>query len=187
MAKTDQRVLLTKRLLKEALIRLLKEKNIYKITIRELCDEAGINRSTFYKYYDSQFDLLAGMEEEFLNSINNSLSDNITAINRKDTDVLVMILSILSENVEFSRLLINNNIDPDFPIKLIYSPQIQKYLNEALALKYNKETVDYAATFITFGGYYMLQQWINKDNKRESVEEMSILLNEFFMLMILKH
>ena len=53
--KEDQRVMLTKRLLKDSLVSLLKEKTIFKITIRELCDTAGINRSTFYKYYDSQY------------------------------------------------------------------------------------------------------------------------------------
>ena len=39
--------------LKYALFALLEEKNIYKITVRELCDKAMINRSTFYANYES--------------------------------------------------------------------------------------------------------------------------------------
>ena len=54
----NQRVYLSKKLLENALINLLKQKSLYKISIRELCEVASINRSTFYKYFSSQFDLL---------------------------------------------------------------------------------------------------------------------------------
>ena len=56
--KEDRRIAMTKRLLKAALIELLKEQDIYHISIRELCERADVNRTTFYKYYGSQFDLL---------------------------------------------------------------------------------------------------------------------------------
>ncbi len=59
--KEDRRIAMTKRLLKAALIELLKEQDIYHISIRELCERADVNRTTFYKYYGSQFDLLSAM------------------------------------------------------------------------------------------------------------------------------
>ena len=52
--KENQRILVTKRLLGVALIKLLKEKTIHEISVRELCDKAGVNRSTFYNHYKSQ-------------------------------------------------------------------------------------------------------------------------------------
>ena len=55
--KEDRRVTLTKRMLKDALIDLLREVDIYHVSIRELCQRADVNRTTFYKYYGSQFDL----------------------------------------------------------------------------------------------------------------------------------
>ena len=61
--KEDRRVRVTKRMLKDALIELLKTKDIYHISIRELCETADVNRTTFYKYYGNQFDLLADMED----------------------------------------------------------------------------------------------------------------------------
>ena len=48
----NQRIKLTKRLLKESLLKLLTEKNIKKISVSELCQTAGINRSTFYNHYN---------------------------------------------------------------------------------------------------------------------------------------
>lgn len=54
----DRRVRKTRKLLKECLIRLLKEKRVQDITVRELTDMADLNRGTFYLHYKDVFDLL---------------------------------------------------------------------------------------------------------------------------------
>ena len=41
-----------------ALLKLMKEKNISDITIKELTDKAGISRSTFYRHYSLPIDIL---------------------------------------------------------------------------------------------------------------------------------
>ena len=56
--KENQRIMLTKRLVQDALIILLRTTDISKISIRELCEKAGINRTTFYNHYGSQYDVL---------------------------------------------------------------------------------------------------------------------------------
>jgi AcrR family transcriptional regulator len=42
----------------EALIELLEKKDFEYITIKEICDTAGVNRSTFYLHYENTSDLL---------------------------------------------------------------------------------------------------------------------------------
>ena len=42
----------------EALIALLEKKDFEYITIKEICDTAGVNRSTFYLHYENTSDLL---------------------------------------------------------------------------------------------------------------------------------
>ena len=42
----------------EALITLLEKKDFEYITVKEICDTAGVNRSTFYLHYENTFDLL---------------------------------------------------------------------------------------------------------------------------------
>ena len=66
----NQRIMLTKRLLKESLLKLLSEKSIKKISVSELCQNAGINRSTFYNHYGSQFDVLKEMELDIIDDLN---------------------------------------------------------------------------------------------------------------------
>ena len=55
--KTDKRISRTKRLLQEAFIELLTEKEVHKITIQEIADRAEINRVTFYKHYLDVYDI----------------------------------------------------------------------------------------------------------------------------------
>ena len=53
--KNNQRTRLSKMLFKNALMDLLKEKgSINKVSVRELCDRAELNRSTFYAHIRSQ-------------------------------------------------------------------------------------------------------------------------------------
>ena len=65
----NQRRTLTKRLLKESLIELLKEKDIRKINITELCRAAGINRTTFYCHYSNQYAVLNAKENTMLREL----------------------------------------------------------------------------------------------------------------------
>ena len=56
--KEDKRVIKTKRDLRKALAELLKKKNYAKVTVCDICEEAQINRMTFYKHYMDKDDLL---------------------------------------------------------------------------------------------------------------------------------
>ena len=48
MAKIDVRARYTRKIIKESFYTLLREKPVEKITVKELCEKAEINRSTFY-------------------------------------------------------------------------------------------------------------------------------------------
>ncbi len=54
----DRRIMKTKAGLKDALCRLLTEKQFEELTVTEICEEAKIGRLTFYKYYTDKKDLL---------------------------------------------------------------------------------------------------------------------------------
>src|SRR5690625_6050164 len=60
--------------LKESLMTLLKKKQIFSITVKEICELADINRSTFYAHYDNPFDLLEQIEQELIDDLNSFLS-----------------------------------------------------------------------------------------------------------------
>src|ERR1700761_4044089 len=58
---TDPRVLRSRQMLMEALLRLLNRKEFDDISIQEIADEAGLNRATFYLHYPDKNALLQAM------------------------------------------------------------------------------------------------------------------------------
>lgn len=50
--KTDARIRYTRQTIQQVFIDLLKQKPLGKITVKEICEKAQINRSTFYKHYE---------------------------------------------------------------------------------------------------------------------------------------
>ena len=60
---------------------LLDKKNFAYITVKEICEAAGVNRSTFYLHYETMADLL----EESVSHMN----EQFLAHMKKDTDAFV--------------------------------------------------------------------------------------------------
>lgn len=71
MNKNESKYFNTAILFDEALIYLLEKKDIEYITVKEICNKAGVNRSTFYLHYESINDLV----EETMNYINEKFID----------------------------------------------------------------------------------------------------------------
>lgn len=59
MNKSESKYFNTALRMDEALIELLEKKDLEYITVKELCQQAGVNRSTFYLHYETISDLLS--------------------------------------------------------------------------------------------------------------------------------
>jgi len=172
--KENQRIRLTKKLLRGSLTRLLASKSIHKISIREICEEAEINRTTFYKYYGSQYELLRDMENEVLTQIGGYLGAE-DGPNGSDIEWLKKIVRYIHDNLDFCRLLINNTVDSGFPEKLLNLPMIRRLLAEQLEGKYDSEEMDYVYQFVVNGGFGIIKRWLNKA-EREAPEKIALIL-----------
>ena len=62
----DRRVRKTKKQLRGALTSLLLEKDISRVTVRDVADLADVNRGTFYAHYSDVYDLLHQLEDDLL-------------------------------------------------------------------------------------------------------------------------
>ena len=65
----DLRIVKTKSLIKNAFFELRKKSPLEKITVKELCQNAQINKSTFYSHYNDIFDLSDTLENEVVDNI----------------------------------------------------------------------------------------------------------------------
>ena len=64
--KTDRRTLKTKKAICNAMMDLLTQKELHKVTVQEITDIADINRATFYKHYLDVYDLYDQLERDIL-------------------------------------------------------------------------------------------------------------------------
>jgi len=149
------------------------KKSIHKISVREICDNAQINRTTFYKYYGSPYDLLKDMEDEVLTQIDSYLGVNE---DRQDSDLalLTRIVTYMQDNIDLCRLLVNNAVNSEFPEKLFSLPKIERLLSEQLTAKYDSGELEYIYQFVVNGGFSIIKKWINKD-EREAPEKLAAI------------
>lgn len=174
----NQRIRLSKKMLKEALIQLLQNKAIEKITIYELCDTAQINRTTFYKYYGNQYDLLDEIENDFFNE----LEEYLTTDQPEDLNCLRRILENLEREQAKCKVLINSVPDLEFSEKLFSLPSIQSFIKYHTPQHYTLSQAEYFRLFFCQGGYAIIRKWLNKES-RESPEEIASMLSDFYALL----
>ena len=74
--KMDRRVRKTRAQLRAGLARLMQQKNIKEITVKELVDEIDINRSTFYLHYTDIYQMLQSIEGELMEDILEAIKEH---------------------------------------------------------------------------------------------------------------
>lgn len=150
-------------LLKNSYMELVRKKSTAKITIKDICDGAEVNRSTFYLHYSEPNDILMELEDETVHFVEESLH-YIGLSNGASLDTQVYLLSFLREirrNSELLWTLLVENSDPHFRRKL-----------QTVALNMAQTTfnVDFDTTskratylFIVSGSIELLVDWIRND------------------------
>lgn len=169
--KTDARVRYTKMVIKNSFVKLLESKPLTKITVKEICDLSEINRATFYKYYCDPYDLLETIENEFLEELQNNVSQSIhKGFKETFTDILISIKA----DSKLYQTLFSENGDPHFP-SLIFSSCYKNFI----IMDKNKEFQKLKPTEQKWFFYFMAQgcsgilsQWI-EDKMNEPISKVA--------------
>ena len=155
--KENQRIRLTRKLLTDAFMNMLQEQPIHAISIRDLCEKAGINRTTFYHHYGSQYDLLNDISTRFLAEIAHQLSTADAENQDSVQERVTLVFQYLEDNLSISRLLLNSNADPSFAEKLFALPKIGDLMNASLKNCEDTKKKHAIISFAIHGSYYLLQ------------------------------
>ena len=147
----DIRIEKTRQNIINAFIELRSHKELEKITIKELCEKAQINKSTFYSHYQDIYDLSDTLETEVVSSIMENL-------NHPE--------KILENAADFSRELFMGFLAKDSLIGILFSGSRSKCLVQKIevALKelvfgaypqYGEDKdINIMLTYILYGCYY---------------------------------
>lgn len=162
MDNLDTRVQFTKAALQQSLLRILRNKPIDKVTIKELCDEAKLNRGTFYLHYTTPNDVLMEIEQQFISENMSFFSPYFQ--NGYQTSQLAGMFTCILKNREICRILMGRNGNPKFVDRLsqlMRSGVIDGWCKEFP--RYRREDLDYVYDFLFTGSMKLILNWIEDD------------------------
>lgn len=168
--KIDRRVKFTKALLKDALVQLLKERHISKVSIKSLCERADINRSTFYAHYTDQFDLLRQVQDEVKDNLKSFLEQYVNDRMPITEQSLKGILEYARANSDLFTVMLGENCDQAFQKDLMELVELVPFQYETQERK-----KEYILSFAITGCISILHKWL-KEGTVEPPEEMAALV-----------
>ena len=175
--RENLRIKRTKQLLSQALIQMLQDTPLHAVSIRDLCEKAGINRTTFYNHYGSQYELLDEIAQSFLADIAGQLGSADAGNRDSVQERVATVFSYLERRLSLSRLLLNNNADPHFAEKLFSLPKITDLLQASLRDCPDCGQQNAVIAFAIYGSYHLLLEWINRENRMQADQQAAVILN----------
>lgn len=160
----------TEEKIQKALFSLLKFKKYNDISIKEICYEAGINRSSFYAHYQDINDLMIKTET--------NLSKQISKIFNPDTfwgaEVFTSLFEFLLKNKDFYKSYLQTN-EQSFMEK----NDFMQYFNNLpkASIAYSSSDMIYHMAFFAGGIKALAKSWIMRGCK-ETPEQMSKILKD---------
>ena len=147
----DIRIEKTERAIRNAFLELRAAKPLEKITVKELCSLACINKSTFYSHYKDIYDLSDQLETDVVASVIEAIPNPQNCL--EDPAVLVknMFLGYLSRDT-IIRILFSGTRAGELVRKVEY--QLKKILFDAHSEYKQDPSVNVVLSYTVYGGYY---------------------------------
>ena len=160
--KDNQRTRLSKKLFQNAILELLEDKGgIEKISVRELCEKAGLNRSTFYAHYAEPREVLAEAEEDILRET----AGHIQKVGAQKTgggrEFVSSFLRYIRENDKVFRVLLVTAADPAFRSRFTQMALVNLFRHMQVEMAPEKQ--QYVYSYLLNGSFGMITQWIRSD------------------------
>ena len=187
MNKSESKYFHTALCMDEALISLLKEKDLEYITVKEICEKAGVNRSTFYLHYDTIADLVNEAIETVNQRFMSYFADtkriaeeldhidlsNLVLITR---DYLEPYLRFVSENKDLYRAAFRKPKEMQANVKYGY---IKKYIVEPILKRFGVPDAywRYYIAYYIDGTVAIIKEWLETEC-RDSVEMIAAVVEE---------
>ncbi|MHB1153484.1 MAG: TetR/AcrR family transcriptional regulator [Eubacteriales bacterium] len=151
------------------------EKRIEKVTVKEISVKAGYSRGTFYEYFNDVYDVLSQIENALIPDID--LLPLFNTANESTGIPLETMMKIYAENSRYYTVLLGENGDPVFAVKL--KKVVKPMLAKAFRTKINADEseFDYIIEFYLSAMIGIMSYWY-KRGESSSLEELLNLIRE---------
>lgn len=175
MKQENQRIKLTKRLIREALVELLVSRKIRQISVRELCERAGINRSTFYKHYGAPENVLQEILTDQIQNVIDIAYDHGEP--RTMRDYLERVCEYMWENRQLHKVLFSSQTGTEesdlFRLTSNAMWSVQTFRPEMNNLD---PVTDQAAMLFVESGCYAVFRWWLMENVEQTPKDIAGIL-----------
>ena len=171
--KIDHRVRVTHVLLKEALYTLVKTRSVQEITVKELCYEARINRTTFYAHFQSVKELIESLESEVWIELIMFIKKSEKDIHYFSNQIFYDVYQLASKFHELFDLLLIKNADPEFVEKVyrLGRTAFNASFEKTLVSK-KKTSMEYYYVSVLNSFIGIMKLWF-VENRKETPEQMA--------------
>ena len=175
--KMDRRVRKTKAQLREGLARLMQQKSIKEISVKELVDEVDINRSTFYLHYTDIYQMLQKIEEDAMQNITEVMKKYPIDPDNSDSvlQFIVQFFSIMDNDRDLCLALLGQHGDMAFveQIENLLAKTFLSHLPEKFPE--NGPYIKYPYAFILNGCVGLIRTWLSSP-ETESPDQVALLI-----------
>lgn len=158
--KNNQRYKETEKIIQQTLLELARTTPIRQITIRAICERAGINRSTFYSHYLDINDLVDKMGQSMMQDISLMFKETDNSIDFFiSRPHLIRMISYVKEHRNFFDIYLNHySQSANECFSLLWESSAKPYM-QIIGLSDEAEMF-YHFTFFKAGFLAVLSQWI---------------------------
>ena len=158
----DRRAKRSRRLLKESLLDLMKEKDFRDISARDITDTADLNRGTFYLHYPDTQALLESIEDDIVAEAQALVDEHRDDVDSEESlaPVLLPLLDYIEQKFETIQLLLKNSNASSILDKmhtLIYDNSVD-YARRRFQIE-DDSKLNYFLSYVSFGTIGMVKEW----------------------------
>ena len=186
MNRSESKYFSTAACMDEALLALLEKKDFAYITVKEVCQKAGVNRSTFYLHYESMADLLAEsieyLKKQFLTYFAPNSVNILQRIHDCPLDELFLItpeyLAPYLRYIQEHRRLFQTAVENAATLQLedfyqrmfqhVFAPILQRY-------RVPEQNHSYLMAFYLHGLMAIITQWLKQDCQDSPEHVMAVI------------
>ena len=191
MKKSESKYFNTALRMDRAFLDLLEKKDIEYITVKEICEAAGVNRSTFYLHYETIGDLLAEsvqyMNEQFLEHMKLEAEVFVSQIQECPLDELYLVtptfltpyLEYIAKNKRLFRTALKNS--GSLGLNKTYSRMMEHVFIPILErFQITEEDRTYMLAFYIHGLMAIISEWL-KNDCTDSIRHVSVIMEQCVM------
>ena len=162
----DRRSRRSRKLLKQGLLELMKEKRFAAISVRDVTDRMDLNRGTFYLHYPDTAALLRSLEEDMLGEARTLVDAHMAETAETGTlqPVFEPVLNYVVDNRDVCAALLDNDSGSSFAARL--HDLIRHYGARLVETWYPgapREKLDYLLSFIAYGLIGLVKVWFEDE------------------------